>query len=52
MGTDEVCRKLDITIEQLRSLRIQLGLKGCGVGKKQQYQPIDIVRLKAGLIMG
>jgi len=50
MGTDEVCRKLDITIEQLRNLRIQLGLKGCGPGKAQQYAPIDIVRLKAGLM--
>ena len=50
MGTDEVCRKLDLTIEQLRNLRVQLGLKGCGVGKKQKYAPIDIVRLKAGLM--
>lgn len=50
MGTDEVCRKLNITVEQLRNLRIQLNLKGYGAGRTQKYEPIDIVRLKAGLM--
>ncbi len=49
-STWETCQYLNITIEQLRNLRVQLGLKGCGPGKAQQYAPIDIVRLKAGLM--
>jgi len=49
MSTVEICKYLQKTPNEIRSLVDSLGMKGVGKGKVKKYSNIEIARMKAGL---
>lgn len=49
MKTEEICKKLNISIAVLRIKVRDLGIETVGVGKTQDYSDKDLARIKAGV---
>ncbi len=48
MTTNEVCKKLDMTIGQVRQLQEDLNIEGVGRGKIKHWTKLEIARMKLG----